>query len=157
MAAEQRQLAQLSNDVDHPGVAPLWLAVKKKKLPLTKKEVEAYVKAKGSKQIFQAVQPARGKTVAESLDARWMMDLIMFVNQPVVVAGKTFRYILVAINVFDRYLYAEPMQTKEPAEVKTALGKLLSLALKKPKLISSDQGLEFKGVVSDFLTRKGIA
>ncbi len=115
------------------------------------------MKAKGSKQIFQAVQPARGKTVSESLDARWMMDLIVFVNQPVVVAGKTLRYILVAINVFDRYLYAEPMETKEPAEVKIALGKLLSLALKKPKLISSDQGAEFKGVVSTFLARKGIA
>ena len=59
--------------------------------------------------------------------------------------GKTLRYILVAINVFDRYLYAEPMQTKEPPEVKFALEKLLSLALKKPKLISSDQGLEFRG------------
>ncbi len=150
------QLAQLSSDLGHPGIQPLWLAVKKKGLTITKKEVETYVKAKGSKQIFQAVQPARGKTVAESLDSRWMMDLIVFVNQPVVVAGKTLRYILVAINVFDRYLYALPLESKEPGEVKTALGRLLSLALKKPKLISSDQGAEFKGVVSTFLARKGI-
>ena len=69
-----RQLAQLSNDLGHPGIAPLWLAVKKRGLNLTRKQVETYVKAKGSKQIFQAVQPARGKTVAESLDSRWMMD-----------------------------------------------------------------------------------
>ena len=151
------QLAQLSSDLGHPGIQPLWLAVKKRGLNLTKKEVETYVKAKGSKQIFQAVQPARGKTVSESLDARWMMDLIVFVNQPVVVAGKTLRYILVAINVFDRYLYAEPMETKEPVEVKEALRKLLLSAPKRPKLISSDQGLEFKGVVSDFLTKNKIA
>ena len=150
------QLAQLSSDLGHPGIQPLWLAVKKRGLTITKKEVETYVKAKGSKQIFQAVQPARGKTVAESLDSRWMMDLIVFVNQPVVVAGKTLRYILVAINVFDRYLYALPLESKEPGEVKTALGRLLSLALKKPKLISSDQGAEFKGVVSTYLARKGI-
>ena len=137
-------------------MAPLWLAAKKKGLQVSKKEVETYVKAKGSKQIFQAVQPARGKTVSESLDARWMMDLVVFVNQPVVVAGKTLRYILVSINVFDRYLYAEPMETKEPAEVKIALRKLLLSAPKRPKLISSDQGAEFKGVVSTYLARKGI-
>ncbi len=80
------QLVQLSNDLGHPGVAPLWLAAKRKGLNLTKKQVEAYVKAKGAKQIFQAVQPARGKSVAESLDSRWMMDLIQFTNQPVTVA-----------------------------------------------------------------------
>ncbi len=133
----ERQLAQLSNDLGHPGSVPLWLAVKKKGLDLTRKQVETYVKAKGSKQIFQAVQPARGKTVAESLDSRWMMDLIVFVNQPVVMAGKTLRYILVAINVFDRYLYAMPLESKEPGEVKIALWRLLSLALKKPKLFLS--------------------
>ena len=103
------QLAQLSRDLGHPGVQPLWLAVKKKGLALTKKEVELFVKRKASKQIFQAVQPAKGKTVSESLDARWMMDLIVFVNQPVVVRGNTLRYILVAINVFDCYLYASPL------------------------------------------------
>ncbi len=151
------QLAQLSSDLGHPGVQPLWLAVKKKGLALTKKEVETYVKQKGSKQIFQAVQPAKGKTVSESLDARWMMDLVVFVNQPVVVRGKTLRYILVAINVFDRYLYASPLESKEPTEVKDALRRLIALAAKKPKLISSDQGVEFKGVVSTYLTKHKIA
>ncbi len=37
-----------------------------------------------------------------------------------VVTGKTLRYILVAVNVFYRYLYAWPSQTKEPVEVKEA-------------------------------------
>ncbi len=91
--------------------------------------------------------------MAESLDARWMMDLVQFTNQPVTVSGKTFKFILVCVNVFDRYLYALPMRSKEPVEVKAALERLLALALKKPKLISSDQGLEFKGVVSVYLTR----
>jgi hypothetical protein len=151
------QLVQLSSDLGHPGVAPLWLAAKRKGLNVTKKQVEAYVKAKGSKQIFQAVQPARGKSVAESLDSRWMMDLIQFTNQPVTVARKTFKFILVCVNVFDRYLYALPMRSKEPAEVKETLERILAAAPKKPKLISSDQGLEFKGVVSAYLTRLGIA
>jgi hypothetical protein len=153
---ESQLLARLSNDLGHPGVAPLWLAVQKKGLKLTRKQVENYVKQKGSKQIFQAVQPAKGKTVSEALDARWMMDLIVFENQPVVVAGRTFKYILVAVNVFDRYLYASPLETKMQGEVREALAKLLELALRKPKLISCDQGQEFRGLVGLMLEKKGI-
>ncbi len=110
------------------------------------------VRSKSFKQSSQRVERP-----SLSPDARWMMDLTVLVNQPVVVSGETPRYILVAVNVFDRYLCTWPLQTKEPREEKDALGRLLALALKKPKLISSDQGLEFKGVVSTYLTRKGIA
>ena len=60
----------------------------------SKKVVEAFVKEREEKQVFQAVQPARGKTVSEAIDARWQMDLISFVNQPVVVGGKTFKWIM---------------------------------------------------------------
>jgi hypothetical protein len=150
------ELEQLSSQLGHPGFAPLWLAVKKRGLDITRKQVEGYVKQKGAKQIFQAVQPAKGATVSEALDARWMMDLIQFTNQPVEVGRKTWRFILVAINTFDRFLYALPLESKEPDEVLEALARLLTAALKKPKLISSDQGLEFKGPVSAYLTRRGI-
>ncbi len=151
------ELEDLSRLLGHPGVAPLWLAVKKRGLDITRKRVVSYVKKKGEKQVFQAVQPARGKTVSESLDSRWMMDLIQFNNKPVAVGRKTWRFILVAVNVFDRYMYALPLETKEPKEVLEALAKLITTAAKKPKLISSDDGLEFKGPVSAYLTRRGIA
>ncbi len=150
-------LPQLSSLLGHPGIAPLWLAVKKRGLAITRKQVESYVKKKGEKQVFHPVPPAKGKTVSESLDARWMMDLIQFNNKPVEVGRKTWRFILVAINVFDRYLYALPLESKEPKEVLEALTKLINTAAKRPKLISSDDGLEFKGPVSDYLTRRGIA
>jgi hypothetical protein len=150
------ELEQLSRTLGHPGTAPLWLAVKKRGLAITRKQVESYVKKKGEKQVFQAAQPAKGKTVSESLDARWMMDLIQFNNKPVEVGRKTLRFILVAVNVFDRYLYALPLESKEPKEVLEALTKLITVAPRKPKLISSDDGLEFKGVVSAYLTRRGI-
>ncbi len=73
------------------------------------------------------------------------------------VGGKTFKWILVCINTFDRYLYALPMQTKEQVEVREALEKILGLALKPPKVISSDQGQEFQGIVSALLAQNNIA
>jgi len=86
--ADLQLLQELSDDLGNPGIGSLWLAAKRKALNVSKKQVEAFVKRKGEKQIFQAVQPARGKTVSESLDARWMMDLIVFYKQPVVVGGR---------------------------------------------------------------------
>jgi hypothetical protein len=127
-------LRELSDELGDPGIGPLWLAAKRKGLNVTKKQVEAFVKRKGEKQICQAVQPAKGKTVSESLDARWMMDLIVFYNQPVVVAGVTLRYILVCINVFDRYLYAEPIKSKEAKDVAVALGVIFRRATKTSKV-----------------------
>ena len=115
------------------------------------------MKKKGEKQVFQAVQPARGKTVSESLDSRFMMDLIQFNTKPVEVGSKTWRFVLVVINVFDRFLYALPLESKEPKEVAEALARLLNGAARKPNIISSDDGLEFKGPVSAYLTRRGIA
>ena len=91
LQAPARSLRLLSEELGGPSAAQLWLAVKQRGLMFSKKVVEAFVKEKG-------------KTVSESIDARWQMDLISFVNQPVVVGGKTFKWILVCINTFDRYL-----------------------------------------------------
>jgi hypothetical protein len=78
--AELRLLEELSDDLGNPGIGPLWLAAKRKAIGVSKKQVEAFVKRQGEKQIFQAVQPAKGKTVSESQDARWMMDLVFFTS-----------------------------------------------------------------------------
>jgi hypothetical protein len=131
----------------HPGVGPLWTAAKRSGINLMRKEVEAYVRQKGEKQVLSAVQPSKGKTLGESQDARWQMDLA-FGN------GSVF---LVCVNVFDRFTYAKTIANKEPASVAPALEALLQLAPKMPKLITSDNGNEFLGPVSTLLTRLNIA
>ena len=140
-------LGILSASLGHPGVQPLWIAAKRSGINLMCKDVEAFVKKKGEKQVFSAVQPSRGKTICESQDARWQMDLA-FGN------GSVF---LVCVNVFDRFTYAKTIANKEPANVATALEALLNLAPKMPKLISSDNGNEFLGPVATLPTRLKIA
>ncbi len=94
-----------------------------------KKDVEAFVKRKGDKQVISAVQPSKGKTVGESLDARWQMDLAFGV------ASEGYTAYLVAVDVFDRFVWALPLKSKEPTQVAEALAKLLRAARKKPKII----------------------
>ena len=145
------QLRQLSTEFGNPGVQPLWLAARRNGIKLMKRDVEAFVKQKGEKQVLSAIQPSKGKTVGESLDARWQMDLAFGV------AADGYTAYLVAVNVFDRFTYALPLTSKEPTQVAEALGKLLKGANKKPKLISSDNGNEFLGPVSKLLVKKKIA
>ena len=144
---ELANLKLLSNQLGEPGVQALWIAAKRSGINLLRKDVEAFVKKKGEKQVFSAVQPSKGKTLGESQDARWQMDLA-FGN------GSVF---LVCVNVFDRFTWAKTISSKEPANVAEALDFLLELAPKPPKLITSDNGNEFLGPVSALLTRKNIA
>ena len=54
-------------------VGPLWLAARRSGLDVTKKQVTDFVRKRGEKQVFQPVQPARGKTVAgeRTRRSRW--------------------------------------------------------------------------------------
>ena len=145
------QLRQLNTELGNPGVQPLWLAARRNGINLMKKDVEAFVKQKGEKQVLSAIQPSKGKTVSESLDARWQMDLAFGA------AADGYTAYLVAVNVFDRFTWALPLKSKEPTQVAEALEKLLRAAHKKPKLISSDNGNEFLGPVSKLLAKQKIA
>ncbi len=99
---KMEQLRQLSTELGNPGVQPLWLAARRNGIKVMKRDVEAFVKQKGEKQVLSAIQPSKGKTVSESLDARWQMDLAFGV------AAEGYTAYLVAVNVFDRFTYALP-------------------------------------------------
>ncbi len=73
--AELANLKMLSAELGHPSVQPFWIAVKRSGINLMRNYVEAFVKSKGEKQDFSAVQPSKGETVGESQDARWKMVL----------------------------------------------------------------------------------
>ena len=68
----------------------------------------------------------------------------------------TYTAILVCLNAFTRVLYARPFKTKTQEEVKKQLRSILGEAVHKPQVISTDNGLEFKGEVSEYLESKGI-
>ena len=150
------ELNRISTELGHPGIEALWIAVKRRNLAVTKQQVKDYVKKKGEKQVFGAPQKAAGKTISED-DNRWMMDLIDVSNVP---AG-SWKFFLVCVNVFDRYMYARPLRTKENKEIAEKLQEILDERLsdgrKKPQIISSDNGSEFVGgAVATLLQRMGI-
>jgi len=150
---------KLSAELGSPGVQALWTAVQKAGLQVTREQVKDLVASQGQKQIFGKLQPAEGKTASRGDD--WQMDLADLKNSPGTKTKKAqdrvYKFFLVVVNVFDRFVYTRALKTKEPWEVKTKLSQIISEAPAKPKVISSDNGNEFLGEVSAYLQGRGIA
>ena len=103
------------------------------------KNQEIYQRFRGAKKSsgissFKPIKPLH------SLSA----DLIDFTNQP----AKNFRYILVVVDNFSRYVWVRPLTAKEPQKTGPAMKSILDEIKKdfdkKPAYIQTDDGSEFK-------------
>ena len=150
------KLKKLSTDLNNPGPDKLYIAARKRGLKVTKKEVKTLLSRLGERQIFQSIQPSRGKTASEDIDARFQMDLIDLHNDAAFDKLGANKFILVLVNVFTREVYAEALAKKEPSAVKPALQKILNDLDMIPTIISSDNGQEFLGPVSNMLKARNI-
>jgi len=150
---------KLSQELGQPGVRALQLAAKKAGIPVTRAQVQQIVSQQGERQVFGRLQGAEGKTVSRGANDSWQMDLADLRNQPGTKKAKdrVYKFFLVVVNTFDRVVYTRALKGKEQWEVKTKLSQILEEAPKKPKVISSDNGNEFLGEVSEYLQSKGIA
>lgn len=68
-------------------------------------------------------------------------DLIEVI--PYAKLNKNFKYILVVINAFTKFVWVEPLKNKTAREVSTAMLKILSKMKVKPKNLWTDLGREF--------------
>lgn len=66
------------------------------------------------------------------------------------------RYILTCIDVFSRKTWGVPIKNKDASTILAAFKKIIASAKKKPTLIYADDGSEWKGVFSKFLTDNNI-
>ena len=69
-------LRRLSERLGTPSAEKLYIAAKQRGLDVTKKQVRDFTQRLGERQIFRPVQRAEGATASESIDGRFVMDLI---------------------------------------------------------------------------------
>ena len=123
----------------------------KKGLAVSRKQVAEFVKAQASAQVFQPRAKSDGRVTATRAMMTWQIDLIDM-KQFEAKANKGFKFVLVAVDIFDRTMKAAPMKTKTPEETLRAFKAFAPL----PKEVDSDHGQEFKGVFEDFLRSEDI-
>ena len=84
-------------------------------------------------------------------------DLLFLPHDRLPRGRKTYKYALTVVDVASRYKEAEPLTTKESAEVATAFSTIYKRSrLKWPKLLQADPGREFMGAVNKLMKSKNV-
>lgn len=93
----------------------------------------------------------RRSVILKGIDDLWQADLIEMI--PYARQNNGFKYILVVIDGFSKFAWAEPLKTKSASEVANAFSRILQLG-RKPKNLQTDQGKEFFNAVFSKLMSK---
>ena len=97
----------------------------------------------------QKLKPVTSKEVMN----RIQMDIVDMNRNPVEISeDKVFRYVLVVLDVFSRFIFLRPLQSKSSTEVAAVVMQIFS-DIGPPKIIQTDQGTEFKGVVEQVMNK----
>lgn len=83
----------------------------------------------------------RRKTIIKGYGDLWQIDLAEM--QPYAKENRGFRYILVVIDCYSKYVWTRAIKSKTAVEVVSAIGDIIQEANYIPKNIQSDQGSEF--------------
>ena len=105
-------------------------------------------------QIFLNRQQINLKPVtSKEVMNRIQMDIVDMNRNPVEISeDKVFRYVLVVLDVFSRFIFLRPLQSKSSTEVAAVVMQIFS-DVGPPKIIQTDQGTEFKGVVEQVMNK----
>ena len=91
-------------------------------------------------------KPARKKFMRRRVIVKGLNDLLqadLVEMQPYSKFNRGYRYILVVINVFSKYVWAEPVKTKSGKDVAAAMKTILHTLKTNPQNLQTDRGTEF--------------
>ena len=145
------ELKQLWVQIGRQGAEKLYDKAVKSGLEVTRKEAQQFVKSQASAQVFQTRPKSDGKVVATGRLKSWQVDIMDF-KQFSEKVNKGFKFVLVAVDVFDRTMKAAPMKTKSPEETARVFRTFAPL----PAEVDTDHGQEFGGAFQKLLDDKGI-
>lgn len=83
----------------------------------------------------------RRKVVIKGLNDLWQADLVEMI--PYARQNRGYRYILVIINTFSKFVWAEPIKRKSAEEVSKVFKKIVKSVRTPPKNLQTDMGKEF--------------
>ena len=102
---------------------------------MSRNQVFEFVAGQGERQVFTRPLPkAEGKTASEDVNARYMLDVVVFRGDLMA---------LVLVNVFTRKVWAVTIKDKSATSVLSAGKALIGRLDEKPKILSTDDGLEY--------------
>ena len=135
------------------GIRKLYKAIAKRFAGVSERDVALVVssmhKAQRVKPTFTnkaPLHPVKSSGVMHQVQA----DLVDMKSYPITVDSESFKYILVLLDVFNRFIFLRPLKSKSAAEVASILLKIFC-DTGPPRRFQSDQGSEFKGAVKKLM------
>lgn len=91
-------------------------------------------------------------TIIKGLDDLWQADLIDF--QKYSKCNKGYKYVLIVIDSLSKYVWVNPLKSKEKSCVANAMQEILANSLRNPKHLQTDLGKEFYNNTFEKLMKK---
>ena len=76
------RLRSLAKKSGNPGQDKLYLAARKRGIPVTRNQIKQLLETKGARQLFRPLPQSKGQTGSEQIHERWQMDLSEFRTAP---------------------------------------------------------------------------
>ena len=155
---DQARLQTIYEDSGAPGAQAFRLAVRRKGGQISEADARAFVAKQATGQITKNRIPSDGKIVGSVReDHRWQMDIIDFSKRIAKINAQN-RYVLVAVDNFNRQLFTAPMGRKSAQQTLEAFKRLIRAnAGIMPKEITVDQDGAFATVDAEITSKGGCA
>jgi len=139
-----QQVAALYQELGFPSASRLQAALRKEGISLSLEGIRKLTSETGAKQIFQPPPRYTGHIAAVKMDDRWVADLIDFTARPAKRADTTFNHVLIAQDIFSRYIWTKAISKK--TQVRRAFEDILTESGRTPRELNSDSGTEFTSI-----------
>ena len=149
------QLQKIYDDLGRPSAQKLLFAARRKGIQINELEAKEFISRQSTGQVFQGRIQSDGKIPGGGReDMRWQMDLIDF-SKRIKKINSGHRYVLVAIDNFDRTLFTVAMQAKTADATLAAFKRIISQnGGVMPKEITVDLGNEY-ALLEPYITERG--
>ena len=121
--SEQR-IRELYTELAFPTNKRLQSALLKEGIKVSLNDIKNITSTTGSRQILQPPPSYRGNITSRKIDDRWAADLLSFESRPATRPTATYRHVLLAHDIFSRFLWAEAFSTK--TQVTAAFERILN-------------------------------
>ena len=148
------RLQEIYDEQGRPGAEAFRFAVRRAGIPISVAEAKAFVQSQSIGQAFQRRIASDGKVPGGGReDHRWQMDLIDF-SKRIAKLNQSHKYVLVAVDNFNREIWTQPMQSKTAQATLEAFRKIIRQNDNTmPKQITVDLGNEYALLENEITTR----
>lgn len=141
-------------DTGYTNFKQLWEQVKEHKLNVSYKQVKEFYDSQIVNQLYKPPQSKKFDTIKAPFNTVGALQMDLMSIQKYFRQNSDYKYIFCVIDIFSRYVWTYPLKNKTLNEIAPHLNNIFTEIKSKYKdniiTLTSDNGSEFKGAVSQF-------